>query len=422
MDDERQEFEPIAYDQTAELPYPPLPSAAPPTAKARHRWRRGTLKAVGLGAVVVLAAGTSGVVVHELDTSGRSSSPAASTTLVPAAAGVASVQSALAKAEKSVVIINDTMTSTSSNGRGGFGGFGGFGNQSYQSSAAGTGIIISADGNVVTNAHVVNGASNIQVTLPDGSKKSASIVGMNTAKDLAVIKIAGVSGLTPATWADSDTAQVGDEVIAIGNAEGYGGSPSVTQGILSAKNRSLSSSDGGNSSSENLSGLLQTDAAINPGNSGGPLVDAAGDVLGIDTAVATGTTDEPAQNIGFAIPSNTVVATIPSLLKGGTSGGSSSNNSATGSGAVLGVEVSDQNGGSGALVEQVVPGSGAANAGLQAGDVITKVDSTSISDAQDLATAIQSHNVGDKVTITFTRSGSSHTVKATLGSADTTQG
>ncbi|HEY5334717.1 MAG TPA: trypsin-like peptidase domain-containing protein, partial [Mycobacteriales bacterium] len=366
----------------------------------------------------VLAAGTSGVVVHEMDTSnGSTSSTASSTTLVPAAAGVASVQSALAKAEKSVVIINDTMTSSSSSGRGGFGGFG---NQAYTSSAAGTGIVISADGEVVTNAHVVNGASNIQVTLPDGTKKSATVLGADTTKDLAVIKVAGVSGLTPATWANSDSAQVGDEVIAIGNAEGYGGSPSVTQGVLSAKNRSLSSSDGGNSSSENLSGLLQTDAAINPGNSGGPLVDAAGDVLGIDTAVATGTTSEPAQNIGFAIPSDTVVAAIPALKAGGGSSGSSNNSSS--SGAVLGVSVADQSGTTGAVVAQVVSGSGAANAGLQAGDIITKVGSTSISDAQDLATAIQSHKVGDTVTITFTRNGTTKGAKATLGSASTTSG
>jgi putative serine protease PepD len=416
--DEPQEFEPVAYDDTAALPYPPLPQTAPPTAKPPHRWRRGAMKTVALGAVVVLAAGTSGVVVHQLDDhNGTTSAAASSTALVPAAAGVASVQSALAKAEKSVVIINDTMTSSSSSGRGGFGGFG---NQAYTSSAAGTGIIISADGEVVTNAHVVNGASNIQVTLPDGTKKSATVLGADTSKDLAVLKISGVSGLTPATWADSDSAQVGDEVIAIGNAEGYGGSPSVTQGILSAKNRSLSSSDGGNDSEEDLSGLLQTDAAINPGNSGGPLVDAAGDVLGIDTAVATGTTSEPAQNIGFAIPSNTVVAAIPALKAGGTSSGSSNSNN--GSGAVLGVSVSDQSGTSGAVVEQVVSGSGADKAGLQSGDVITKVGSTSITGADDLAAAIQSHKVGDTVTITFVRNGSTQTAKATLGAASTTQG
>ena len=412
-------YEPVAHEPAPDYPVPP--TAPPPTAGPPRRRRRGLLTAAGAGALVVLSAAASGVVVHEVDTGHATT--ASAIPLVPAAAPVASVQSALTKAEKSVVIINDTMTSTSGSGRsGGFGGGGGFGGfgQSYSSSAAGTGIVVSADGKVVTNAHVVDGASNIEVTLADGAQKPATVLGMDTSKDLAVIQVSGASGLTPATWANSDTASVGDAVLAIGNAEGYGGSPSVTEGIISAKNRSLSSGDAGNASQENLSGLLQTDAPINPGNSGGPLVDTAGDVVGIDTAVATGTTDEPAQDIGFAIPSNTVVAAIPSLEKGGSSG--TSPGTATRSGAVLGVEVADQQGTSGAVVEQVVSGSAADVAGLRPGDVITKVGSTGVTDASDLATAIQAHRPGDTVRLTYVRNGSTRTVTVTLGSQSSVSG
>ena len=144
---------------------------------------------------------------------------------------------------------------------------------------------------------MVDGASSIKVTLPDnGGTHSASIVGIDVTADLAVIQIDGVSNLKPATFANSDTVQVGDSVLAVGNALGYGGAPTVTEGILSAKGRSLTGQ------SDNLTNLLQTDAAINPGNSGGPLVDATGQVIGIDTAVAAGSATEPAQNIGFRHP------------------------------------------------------------------------------------------------------------------------
>lgn len=368
--------------------------------------RRALLRAGSTGAAVVLAAAATGIVVHHVD---QAHVAAAATTTVPAAASVASVQSALSKAERSVVIINDTITETTRPG--------GFGGQSGVASAAGTGIVISPTGEVVTNAHVVNGATSIKVTLPDGSVHSATIVGLNATKDLAVIKVAGVSGLTPATFANSTTANVGDSVIAIGNAEGYGGAPSVTEGILSAKDRSLSSSESG-SSNESLTGLLQTDAAINPGNSGGPLVDAAGDVLGIDTAVAAGTSTEPAQNIGFVIPSNAVVAAIPALEQGASVGQTGAPGAgATGAQAVLGVEVSDDASGSGAVVQQVQSGSGAANAGLQAGDVIVGIDGARIASARDLSAVIGGDAVGQTVRITLTRNGSTQTARATLGAA-----
>ena len=388
-------------------------SAAPAdviTDDAKPR-RGGRAAAALVVAAVVLSAAASGTVVHIVDdhsghatSTAAASTPAATTPVassLPQAASVAAdVKTALARIEPSVVLINDTITA-SANGRGGFGGFGGF-----QESGAGTGIIISADGEIVTNAHVVNGATAITVTLPNnGGTHPASIVGIDTTQDLAVIKISGVSNLKPATFANSDTAEVGDSVLAVGNALGYGGAPTVTEGILSAKGRTLTGTD------DNLSNLLQTDAAINPGNSGGPLVDTTGQVIGINVAVASGTTSEPAQNIGFSIPSNTVVNDLPSLKAG--KGANSQGGQTTQSGTFLGVSVADATGG--ALVQAVEPGSPAAAAGIQAGDLITSVDGKPIADGTALQQAIRSNKAGATVTIGLTRNGSTTTVKATLG-------
>ncbi len=194
-------------------------------------------------------------------------------------------------------------------------------------------------------------------------------------------------------------------MLAVGNALGYGGAPTVTEGILSAKGRTLTGT------TDNLSNLLQTDAAINPGNSGGPLVDTTGQVIGINVAVASGTTSEPAQNIGFSIPSNTVVNDLPSLKAG--KGANSQGGQTTQSGTFLGVSVADATGG--ALVQAVEPGSPAATAGIQAGDLITSVDGKPIADGTALQQAIRSNKAGATVTIGLTRNGSTTTVKATLG-------
>ena len=407
-----------APPEDAGVPY----SAAAPTdvITDNAKPRRGVRTAAALVvAAVVVSAAASGTVVHIVDDhSGHATSTAASGTpgattpgattpaasALPQAASVtADVKTALARIEPSVVLINDTITS-SANGRGGFGGPGGFGG--FQESGAGTGIIITADGEIVTNAHVVNGATAITVTLPNnGGTHPASIVGIDTTQDLAVIKVSGVSNLKPATFANSDTAQVGDSVLAVGNALGYGGAPTVTEGILSAKGRTLTGTD------DNLSNLLQTDAAINPGNSGGPLVDTTGQVIGINVAVASGTTSEPAQNIGFSIPSNTVVNDLPSLKAG--KGANSQGGQTTQSGTFLGVSVADATGG--ALVQAVEPGSPAAAAGIQVGDLITSVGGKAIADGSALQQAIRSSKAGTTVTIGLTRNGSPTTVKATLG-------
>jgi S1-C subfamily serine protease len=170
---------------------------------------------------------------------------------------------------------------------------------------AGSGFVISADGYVLTNNHVVSGASTITVTFADGTTEDATVVGTDPTHDIAVLKIADTHGATPLTLADTSTLQVGDEVLAIGNALDLGDSPTVTLGIVSAKDRTIQTD------TETLSGLIQTDAAINPGNSGGPLVDGTGAVVGINAAGVEG-----ANNIGFAIDIATVKNIVTQIEQG----------------------------------------------------------------------------------------------------------
>jgi putative serine protease PepD len=181
--------------------------------------------------------------------------------------------------------------------------------------AVGTGVIVSSDGYVVTNAHVVSGATSVVVTLDGQSKqRAARVVATDTSRDLAVLKIAGVSGLTPATFAPTSSVQVGEDSVAIGEALALAGEPTVTRGIVSALDRSVQEETGAT-----LTGLLQTDAAISSGNSGGPLVDASGHVIGLNTLVASSSSDTAANNIGFAIPADHVLAFVRAAEAGGTS-------------------------------------------------------------------------------------------------------
>jgi putative serine protease PepD len=175
---------------------------------------------------------------------------------------------------------------------------------SQSGTAVGTGIVLSADGLVVTNAHVVDGATSVKVTLADGKSHTAEIVASDTKADLAIVRVKGVSDLSPAEWADSSGVAVGDDVVAIGDALALDGGPTVTRGIVSALDRTVDADSG------TLNGLVQTDAAISSGNSGGPLVDASGRVLGINTLVATSTQTTSANDIGFAIPADQVLSFV----------------------------------------------------------------------------------------------------------------
>jgi putative serine protease PepD len=200
----------------------------------------------------------------------------------------------------------------------------------------GTGMIITSSGEVLTNDHVVDGAQSLTVAMSGSSNQlSATVIGADPDKDVALLQIKGASGLPTVTFGNSSQAQVGDQVVAIGNALALGNSPSVTSGIVSALNRTISAGDSSSGGSETLNGMIQTDAPINPGNSGGALVDSAGAVIGMNTAAAGSTPDgTSAQNVAFAIPSNQLLSLLSGLRNGGDGSQSplGSGNSSSGSG------------------------------------------------------------------------------------------
>ena len=263
----------------------------------------------------------------------------------------------------------------------------------------GSGVVFSSDGAILTNNHVVAGAagSTFKVTFGNGKVAQASIVSTDPAGDLAVIKAQGVSGLTVATFGNSDGLRVGDTVLALGSPLGLQGS--VTAGIVSALHRTI---EGGNGR-RSIGDAIQTDAAINPGNSGGALVNTAGEVVGINTSIATSGQGQGNIGLGFAISSNRAKATADGLLKGGKV-----------SHPFLGVQVGDADGG-GALVGDVTAGSPAEKAGIKKGDVITKAGSKTISNGTDLVLAVQSGRAGDQLDLTIGQDGSARQVSVTLG-------
>ncbi|GAA4592667.1 putative serine protease PepD [Actinoplanes octamycinicus] len=287
-------------------------------------------------------------------------------------------------------------------------------------SGEGSGVILSADGYIVTNNHVVASATGntVNIIFADGKKATATIVGTDPRTDLAVVKASGVSDLKAAKFGDSSKMEVGDTVLALGSPLGLEGS--VTAGIISAKDRTIESGSeddqrgqgqdpfGGSqqqqqqSGTTTMTGLLQTDAPINPGNSGGALVNTNGEVIGINSAIATSGSSSGNIGLGFSIPSNKAMEVAKALMAGKKV-----------SHPALGVSVTNAENG-GALVSSVVPSSAAAKADLQKGDVITKVDGKEIAESDDLVAAVQAGSVGQKMTIDFTRNGAAKSVTVTL--------
>jgi S1-C subfamily serine protease len=281
--------------------------------------------------------------------------------------------------------------------------------QAVPQEGAGSGFVLSSDGVIVTNNHVVDGASAITVTLADGRKLEGRVLGRDTNADLAVLKV-DATGLPAVKIGSSDALVVGDSVVAIGNALALDGGPTVTQGIVSALDRTISAGgQGGGESTETLRHVLQTDAAINPGNSGGPLLNAAGEVVGINTAVAG-----DAQNIGFALAIDKAIPIINTLKTGQTPEqpflGLSTVTLTPGIQRQLGLTVSK-----GAVVAGVTPGSGAELAGLAQGDVITKIGGKDVTSADDVSAAVADRKPGDQLDITVDRAGSTRTVTARIG-------
>jgi len=268
-------------------------------------------------------------------------------------------------------------------------------------SGLGSGVTFDSKGDIVTNNHVVAGATGLTVTLADGRSFSAHLVGAYAADDLAVITIGPGHGIKPASFADSSKLAVGDLALAVGNPLGL--QSSVTDGIVSALGRDVSEGQG-----VVLPNAIQTSAAINPGNSGGALVNLQAQVIGIPTLAAV---DQQlggaASGIGFAIPSNTVTDIAGQIVNYGHVVNSHR--------AALGVNVADNTSRPGALVVSVQPTSPAAKAGLAAGDTIVKVNGTTVSSASDLATALAGLKPGEKVTISVVGTdGATRTVRATL--------
>jgi putative serine protease PepD len=224
----------------------------------------------------------------------------------------------------------------------------------------GTGMIVTSEGEVLTSDHVIDGATSVTVALAGSTEqRTATVIGADPDKDVALLQIEGVSGLPTVTLANSGSVQVGDPVVAIGTALALGDSSSVTSGIISALDRTITAGDSAAGSTETLNGMIQTDAAINPGNSGGALLNSIGQVIGMNTAAAGSTSNgSPAQNIGFAIPSNRLAALLPGLRSGGDR--SQGNVGGTGSGSNSGGYAS---GGFGAGSAHPVPNSGGYGSG-----------------------------------------------------------
>ena len=296
------------------------------------------------------------------------------------------------------------------------------GKDSFQEASEGSGVIYKKSGDaayVVTNNHVINGAAQIQVMLHDGQKVTATLVGKDAMTDLAVLKIAADKVTTTAAFGDSNKIQVGQKVLAIGSPLGSQYASSVTEGIISAKKRLVESSS---EDGQNYGGstVIQTDAAINPGNSGGPLINFAGQVIGINSmklsSSASGTSVE---GMGFAIPSNQVVDIVNKLVKYGQV-----TRPAIGIGLVelSAVTVDDQKSllkipdtvKGGVVVMSLTPNGPAAKAGIQKYDVITGIDGKTVTGQADLREELYKHDLNDTVTITYYHQAEKKTVKVKL--------
>jgi S1-C subfamily serine protease len=275
--------------------------------------------------------------------------------------------------------------------------------------AAGTGMILTANGEVLTNNHVVEGATKVRVTVVStGKRYTATVVGTDKVDDVAVLQLSGASGLSTVRT-DSSAPSVGEAVTAVGNAMGAGGVPSAAKGTVTAVDRSITTQNEGGVDGERLSGLIQVDAMVVSGDSGGPLYSSNGEVIGMDTAASS----SPAQSTGFAIPITKALG-IASQVENGDAGG----NITLGTPAFLGVQFPTNvfgQSGNGAVVGAVLPKTPAQRAGLVAGDRITRVNSTAVTSGEQLHTVLTQFKAGQTVSVTWLDTqGGSHTASVRL--------
>jgi len=394
-----------ATQQQFRTPYDPYrgapqPSGMPIPPAPRKRSRAGALTA-GAVAVAIVSAGIGGgvAILVQPDRPSASSSVTGLAPSVPAASLPAgTVEQVAAKVVPSVVKLEVDL-----------------GKQSEE----GSGIILSSDGLILTNNHVVSaakdgpgaaGGAQTKVTFADGRTMGFTVVGTDPSSDIAVVRAQDASGLTPITLGSSGNLRVGQDVVAIGSPLGLEGT--VTTGIISALNRPVAA--GGDAQNQNtVLDAIQTDAAINPGNSGGALVNMNGELVGVNSAIATlgGDAGPQAQSgsigLGFAIPVDQAKRIADELIQNGTA-----------THASLGVQVGNDSAADGAKIVEVTSGGAAAAAGLPSGVVVTKVDDRVIGSADALVAAVRSRAPGDKVTLTYLDpSGKPQTVQVTLGKA-----
>ena len=366
---------------------PPQPAETPPFAAfttEQPRKSRAGLFIAGVATTAVFAGAVGGAVGYTLADSGSTSAISVATTgaVEPAAGSIAAIAAAV---QPAVVQLNVAGT----DGEG-----------------TGTGFVVSSDGYIVTNDHVAGPAGDngtIDITFSDGSTATGKLVGSDSGYDLAVVKV-DRDGLPALTLGSSDAINVGDLAIAIGSPLGLQGT--VTSGIVSALNRPVTAGGQGDTAYINA---IQTDAAINPGNSGGPLVNAVGEVIGVNSAIATLGMGAGSGNIGlgFAIPIDTAKRIVDEIINTGSS-----------QTPIIGVQLDTSFQGPGGEISEVTPGSPADTAGLQSGDVITKVDGVILADPTALIVSIRANAPGDTIELTVLRNGETRTVPLTLVAAE----
>ena len=387
------------YNEQRNTPLDPGWAEAPAAAKKPSFWQKTGVKVTALLLACAVVGGAAGYGGAALSSSGKTTIRQSNRTASEITVKQVSGQTLMSPAEvyastvNSVVSINCSSVSTNIFG------------QSVQSASSGSGFIITQDGYIVTNHHVVSGASSVTVTLHDGREYPATVVGSDSDYDVAVLKI-NATDLQPVTLGNSSSVNVGDSVLAIGNPLGEL-TFSMSQGIVSCCDRAI-----------NVDGtpfnMIQVDASINPGNSGGPLMNLYGEVVGIVSAKYSSYSDTTVEGLGFAIPIGDVQAIITDIMENGQvtdkpSFGITAGTMTEQMAAQYQIEQK-----SGAFVYSVNKGGAGEKAGLRMGDVITKVDSTDIASMEDLTAAKKGHKAGDTVTVTYFRDGSSHTTSLTF--------
>ena len=382
---------------------PSGPGGRPP------RTGRKAAVAVMIGAAVLAAALLGGVVGHGLSSSQGPASafvPGTNPSTSPPQGAPANAAAIAASVSPGLVDVNTVLSTEGIQG-------------------AGTGMVLTSNGEVLTNNHVVEGANRISVTdIGNGKTYDATVVGYDRSHDVAVLQLSGASGLTTVNVGNSSTVTIGQGVVAMGNANGTGGTPSYAGGTITATNQSITASDQVSGSSEQLTGLLQTDANIVEGDSGGPLVNSSAKVIGMDTAASSSFQFSNTGTQGYAIPINTALNIAKQIESG-----QSSNTVHIGPTAFMGVGVRDAGSGGGspfgggsstvpgAQIVQLVPGGPAAGAGLSIGDVITSLAGQKVTSATDLTNIVITLKPGERVSVGFVNtSGQNQTVQMTLAS------